>query len=70
MKGDLLDEKLETMNQTLAELDRVFADSDQEMSSGRILTAGDIRVLTNIHRYMEDKFDRHLNLLRSRTAKR
>ena len=34
-----------------------------------VVTAGDIRVLTNIHRYMEDRFERHLNLLKSRTAK-
>jgi hypothetical protein len=34
------------------------------------VTAGDLRVLANIHRYMEDRFGRHLNLLRSRSAKR
>ena len=70
MKGEQLDERLEEMNQTLAEMDRIFADADAEMSGGRVVTAGDIRVLTNIHRYMEDRFDRHLNLLRSRAAKR
>ncbi len=70
MQGEVLEVMLDEMNTTLAELDRMFADSDAEMSSGRIVSAGDIRVLTNIHRYMEDKFDRHLNLLRSRTAKR
>jgi len=65
MKGDLLDKKIEDTDKTLAELDRVCADNDAEMSS-RIVTAGDIRVLTNIHRYMEDRFERHLNLLRKR----
>jgi DNA-binding PadR family transcriptional regulator len=70
MKGEQLDEKLEEMNRTLAELDRICADTDAEMSSGRLVTAGDVRVLTNIHRYMEDRFERHLNLLRSRTVKR
>ena len=70
MKGEVLDQKIEEVNQTLAELDRVFAETDAEMSGGRIVTAGDIRVLTNIHRFMEDRFDRHLNLLRSRSAKK
>jgi hypothetical protein len=69
MKGEMLDEKIEDVNQTLAELDRVFADADAEMAGGRIITAGDIRVLTNIHRYMEDRFERHLNLLRSRSKR-
>ena len=66
LKGDQLDDRLEQFDRTLAELDRVLSDVDGEMSGGRAVTAGDIRVLTNIHRYMEDKFDRHLNLLRKR----
>jgi hypothetical protein len=70
MKGEQLDEKLEEMDKTLAEMDRMLADNDSEMTGGRVVTAGDIRVMTNIHRYMEDKFDRHLNLLRSRSTKR
>jgi len=70
MKGEQLDEKLETLEKTLGELDRLFADSDGELSSGRVITAGDIRVLTNIHRHMQDRFERHLNLLRSRVGRR
>jgi hypothetical protein len=66
-KGDALDSRLTHAQNQLAELDRVLADNDAELSSSRVLTAGDVRVLTNIHRYMEDRFDRHLNLLRSRS---
>jgi hypothetical protein len=66
MKGEQLDEKLTQVQANLAELDRFFAETDAELSSGRILTAGDIRVLTNIHGHMEDRFERHLNLVRSR----
>ena len=66
MKGDQLDLRLEEMERTLADLDRILADNDAETSSGRVVTAGDIRVLTNIHRFMEDRFERHLNLLRKR----
>lgn len=70
MKGDALDAKLTQAQSYLSELDRQLADVDAELSTGRILTSGDLRVLTNIHRYMEDRFDRHLNLLRSRSGKR
>jgi hypothetical protein len=70
MKGEQLDEKLSIVHRSLGELDRFFADHDAELSSGRVLTGGDIRVLTNIHRHMEDRFERHLNLLRSRAGKR
>lgn len=66
MRGDQLDERLEEVDRTLAELDRVLADVDAETTGGRLVSAGDIRVLTNIHRYMEDRFERHLNLLRKR----
>jgi hypothetical protein len=66
MKGDQLDKRLEDMDHTLAELDRVLADVDAETTGGRTVSAGDIRVMTNIHRYMEDRFERHLNLLRKR----
>jgi hypothetical protein len=65
-RGEALDSRLGHLQRQLAELDRVLADNDAELSSSRILTAGEIRNLTNIHRHMEDRFDRHLNLLRSR----
>jgi hypothetical protein len=70
MKGEQLDVRLEEMDKTLAEMDRILADADAETTGGRVVTAGDIRVMTNIHRYMQDRFERHLNLLRSRAVKR
>lgn len=66
LKGEQIEARLDEVDRTLAELDRVLADNDGETSGGRHVTAGDIRVLTNIHRYMEDRFERHLNLLRTR----
>ena len=53
----------------LADLDHLLSPTDAELSNGRVLTAGDLRVLVNIHRYMEDRFGRHLNLLRSRSGR-
>jgi hypothetical protein len=70
MKGDALDARLEQFEQQLQEFDRLLAQSDAELSNGRVVTAGDLRVLGNIHRYMEDRFGRHLTLLRSRSGKR
>ena len=70
MKGESLDGKIHQVQTTLSELDRQVAEHDAQLSNGRVITAGDVRVLTNIHRYMEDRFDRHLNLLRARPSKR
>ena len=68
MRQDVLDAKLQLVETHLADLDRQLADADAELSTGRVLTAGDVRVLSNIHRYMADRFERHLNLLRSRSS--
>ena len=70
MRGEMLDARLAQFETTLSELDRGLASADAELSNGRILSAGDIRVVTNIHRHMEDRFSRHLSLLRSRSGKR
>jgi len=70
MRGDLLDARLAQFETTLSELDRSLAIADAELSNGRALSAGDVRVVTNIHRHMEDKFSRHLSLLRTRGGKR
>lgn len=69
MRGDVLDAKFKQLRDHLAEVDKQLAQNDAELSSGRVVSAGDLRVLANIHRYMEDRFGRHLNLLRSRSKK-
>jgi hypothetical protein len=70
MRGDQLDARLSQFEATLSELDRALAPADAELGNGRILSAGDVRVVTNIHRHMEDRFSRHLNVIRSRGSKR
>lgn len=69
MKGDQLDAKLTHFQTTLAELDKQISQADAELTGGRVVTAGDLRVLSNIHRYMEDRFGRHLSLLRNRSTR-
>jgi hypothetical protein len=70
MKGDQLDAKLSQFKQYLRDLDSMLASGDAEVTGGRIITSGDLRVVTNIHNYMEERFGRHLNLLRSRSGRR
>ena len=40
MKGDALDTRIQQVQHNLAELDRTLADSDAELSSGRLLHRG------------------------------
>ena len=44
MKGDALDDAHGAVHDSLTDLDRLFADADAELSNGRVITAGDIRV--------------------------
>lgn len=70
MKTEAIDHRIQHVHNNLTELDRTLGENEAEVSGGRIIAPGDIRVLANIHRYMEDRFDRHLNLMRSRTGRR
>ena len=70
LRGDAVDGHLGRVERFLQELERELAQSDVELSGGRIITAGDVRVLANVHRYMADRFARHLNLLRNRPEPR
>jgi hypothetical protein len=69
MKGDIIDDRLHEVGQQLLEVDQTLDDGNAVLSNGREITAGDIRALANIHRYMADRFDRHLSLLRTRAVR-
>jgi hypothetical protein len=66
LRGDAVDDHLKRVETFLHELERDLAHADIEVTNGRVITAGDLRVLMNIHRYMVDRFAQHLNLLRAR----
>jgi hypothetical protein len=70
MRGDQIEARLGQFQTTLRELDRALALADAELSNGRALSAGDVRMVNNIHGHMEDRFSRHLSLLRTRGGKR
>jgi hypothetical protein len=70
LRGDAVDEHLRKVEAFLHELERDLSQADIELGSNRVITAGDLRVLLNLHRYMQDRFAQHLNLLRSRPDRR
>jgi len=70
MRGDQLDARLSQFETTLSELERAVAAVDAELSNGRVLSASDVRVVTHCHRHLEDRFSRHLSLLRTRGGKK
>jgi hypothetical protein len=66
MKGGTVDKRIEEIDNTLSELDMLLADINAEMSDGRTVTSLDIFLMTYVHRYLKDRFERHLRLLRDR----
>ena len=54
------------MRAQLAELDRMIGTGGTDLSNGRHLGGEDLGQLTDLHVYLEERFARHLNLLRTR----
>jgi hypothetical protein len=67
--GDALTNRLNRLRVQLTELDRIVTRGDTELSNGRSLSAHDIAHLNQMHQYLEERFSRHLNLLRNRVEK-
>lgn len=66
VKGKAIDDRLSYIERMLNELEQDLAEKDAKLPGGKIVTAGDIRALRNVHRYMEDLFEPHLNIYRRR----
>jgi hypothetical protein len=62
------DAALAEFGDTIAAVESVLAGGDAELRAGRVVNAGEVRVLANLHSYLLDRFERHLNLLRQRKA--
>ena len=66
-KGDEIGQRLAKTTDDLTEIQNLLAVGDAELPGGRIVGAGDIRVLGHVHAYLVDRFDRHLNILAVRS---
>ncbi len=70
LHGEALDARLNKMRAQLADLDRLLGpDGTTALSNGRSVSGEDIGALCDVHAYLEDKFSRHLNLLRTRAGR-
>jgi hypothetical protein len=67
--GEALNSRLHQLRANLADVDRVIGKNETELSNGRVLTLDDIARLSDVHAYLEERFSRHLSLLRSRAGK-
>lgn len=64
--GDNLDTRLGRFQGALGDISRFIGSGETEMSNGRSISGDDINHLTGVHEHLEERFARHLNLLRTR----
>jgi hypothetical protein len=66
MRGEALDAKINRLRASLADFDRMLGSTGATLSNGRSVGSDDIALLCDVHAYLEEKFSRHLTLLRNR----
>jgi len=67
--GEALTSRLNRVRIQLADVDRIVQHGDTELSNGRSVSAEEVSHLTDLHQYLEERFSRHLNLLRNRAGR-
>ena len=67
MKGDAFDKQVKKVEDMLAELDsKLLADPDGEGIGDRTGLATDVWVVICVHRFLKERFERHLRILRDK----
>lgn len=69
LHGEALTARLDRLRASVAELARVLGTANAELSNGRVIAREDLSLLEAVHEYLEDRFARHLNLLRNRVGR-
>lgn len=69
LHGEALDGRMTRFRAQLAEVGRILGHGETELSNGRSVSPDDLTHLTDIHEHLEERFARHLNLLRTRSER-
>jgi hypothetical protein len=69
LHGEALDARLDRMRVTLADLARAIGPASAGLSNGRSISMDDVAQLSQVHDYLEERFARHLTLLRNRAVR-
>lgn len=66
----VLDQRLQAVGNSLHAIERHVGPNMVILGNGRILTSHEVAQLAELHDYLEDRFERHLMLLRNRAERR
>ncbi len=67
--GSAVDARLDEIQKHLTEIERCLASGPQTLGNGREVSAAEVGVLCDLHHQLEQRFGRHLALLRSRAER-
>lgn len=67
LRGTVLDGRLEKFRGDLKTITEFVSASGIDLSNGRYVSAGDVKLLQKVDEYLTERFGRHLTLLRNRT---
>jgi hypothetical protein len=66
--GGAVDARLDELQAQLTDIERILAQGPQTLGNGREVDAAEAGQLCDLHSQLEQRFARHLNLLRSRSS--
>ncbi|GIW82723.1 MAG: hypothetical protein KatS3mg105_4530 [Gemmatales bacterium] len=66
LRGEELEDRLQRFDIQLHNLATLTGDGETELSNGMVISSHDIDRLVDLHNHLEQRFSRHLHLLRSR----
>lgn len=67
--GSAIDARLDELQSTLTAIERALAGGSAILGNGREITADEAGKLCDLHQQLEQRFSRHLNLLRQRAER-
>jgi hypothetical protein len=67
--GDAVDSRLNRLRAGIAELGRLLVEGSTTLSNGRSISQEDIDLVAGLDKYLEERFGRHLSLLRNRAVR-
>ncbi len=69
LHGEVLDARLDRAQGGLANLKRAIGTGNTVLSNGRSVDADEIAQISQVHAYLEERFNRHLTVLRNRPGR-
>lgn len=69
MSADQIDHRISSIRKTLDHMERQIGLGSAVLSSGQSISVAEVSKAVEVHKFLDDRFARHLNLLRARTAR-